>query len=148
MYKGSCNIVKGFSFLKRFFESELVNLIIQFIKFGIVGVSNTLISLLIYYIFIFINKDLYLIGNTVGFIIGVLNSYYWNNKYVFKKNSKSITFPLVKTFLAYGSTFILGTFMLYVMVNKLLISELIAPIINLSVTIPINFLLNKFWAFK
>ena len=28
------------------------------------------------------------------------------------------------------------------------VSEYVAPIINLLVTVPLNFLLNKFWAFK
>jgi len=140
--------VKAFSFFNKSYEGEFSKLIVQFIKFGLVGLSNTAISLLIYYIFVFISKDLYLIGNTVGFIVSVLNSYYWNNKYVFNKKSGSNILPLAKTFLAYGGTFILGSVLLYFMVNTLRISELIAPIINLIITIPLNFLLNKFWAFK
>lgn len=120
----------------------------QFIKFGVVGFSNTAISLGIYYIFIYINKDLYLIGNTVGFVISVLNAYYWNNKYVFKKSQNGNLKPLIKTFMAYGTTLILSTIMLLVMVSFIGISEKIAPLVNLIVTIPLNFLLNKFWAFK
>jgi len=120
----------------------------QFIKFGIVGVSNTLISLAIYYIFLFISKELYLVGYTAGFVVSVLNAYFWNNKYVFKKSEKGNTKPLIKTFIAYGSTFLLGIVLLKVMVDFLGISKFIAPIINLLVTIPINFLLNKFWAFR
>jgi putative flippase GtrA len=120
----------------------------QFIKFGVVGFSNTAISLGIYYIFIYINKDLYLIGNTVGFVISVLNAYYWNNKYVFKKSQNGNLKPLIKTFMAYGTTLILSTIMLLVMVSFIGISEKIAPLANLIVTIPLNFLLNKFWAFK
>jgi len=120
----------------------------QFIKFGIVGVSNTLISLAIYYIFVFISKDLYNVGYTVGFVVSVLNAYFWNNKFVFKKSQEGNTKPLIKTFISYGSTFLLGMVLLNVMVKHFGISEYIAPIINLLITIPINFLLNKFWAFK
>lgn len=43
--------------------------ITQFIKFGIVGVSNTLVSLLVYYILIFLGTH-YIIANTAGFILG------------------------------------------------------------------------------
>lgn len=121
---------------------------IQFIKFGIVGVLNTLIGLGIYYIFIYIDVSLYIAGNTVGFIAGVLNSYYWNNKYVFSKSEEGHLGPLMRTFAAYGGTFLLGTALLFIMVQYLHISEWIAPLINLAVTIPLNFLLNKFWAFK
>jgi putative flippase GtrA len=126
----------------------LITIARQFIKFGIVGVSNTLISLAIYYTFIFISKDLYNVGYTVGFVVSVLNAYFWNNKFVFKKSEEGNTKPLIKTFISYGSTFLLGMVLLNVMVKHLGISEYIAPIINLLITIPINFLLNRFWAFK
>lgn len=127
---------------------DLWKIIKQFIKFGIVGISNTAISLVIYYIFVFIDKDLYIAGNTAGFIVSVLNAYYWNNKYVFCKTEKDNTKPLIKTFVAYGSTFLLGTAFLFLMVNYVGISEILTPLINLLVTVPLNFLLNKFWAFR
>jgi len=120
----------------------------QFIKFGIVGVSNTIISLAIYYIFIFINKDFYLIGNIAGFVISVLNSYYWNNRFVFVDENRNHIKALIKTYLSYGATFVLGTVLLIIMVEFLTISEAIAPLILLMITVPLNFILNKYWAFK
>ena len=60
------------------------NTIFQFIKFGIVGVSNTAISLAIYYIIYWINPKWYMIGNVAGWVISVANAFFWNNKYVFK----------------------------------------------------------------
>ena len=90
----------------------------------------------------------YIVANTIGFIVSVLNSYYWNNKYVFDKTEGGTVKPLIKVFMSYGSTFLLGTFLLFLMVQVIGLSELIAPLINLVITIPINFLLNKFWAFK
>ena len=119
----------------------------QFIKFGLVGVSNTFISLGTYYLLYFLGLN-YLIANTIGFVVSVLNSYYWNNKYVFKKTQNGHLKPLIKTFLSYGSTFLLSTFLLFVMVQYFGISEIFAPIISLVITIPLNFLINKFWAFK
>ena len=59
----------------------------QFIKFGFVGVSNTLISYITYIICINIGVH-YLIASILGFIISVLNSYFWNSKYVFKQQNK------------------------------------------------------------
>ena len=84
---------------------------VQFIKFGIVGVSNTLISLAIYYIFVWISKDLYMWGNVVGWIVSVYNAFYWNNKYVFKSEKqdwKSKLTRIEKNYLSYGSTFLLS----------------------------------------
>lgn len=119
----------------------------QFIKFGIVGVSNTLISLIIYYVLIYFNIN-YIIANTVGFLVSVLNSFYWNNKYVFLDRKGNLFKAIIKCYLSYGIVFLLSTLLLYIMVNVLQISEIIAPILNLFVTIPINFILNKLWTFK
>ncbi len=120
----------------------------QFIKFGLVGVSNSLVSLAIYYLFIFINPNLYIVGNTVGYFVSILNAYFWNNKFVFTKKEETPMRSFVKTFASYGITFVIQTALLYIMVDILKISDIIAPLINILITLPINFLLNKLWAFK
>jgi len=118
----------------------------QFFKYGIVGVSNTLISLGAYYALVHFGVH-YLIANLIAFILGTLNAYYWNNKYVFKAKGNSLS-RLARVFAAYGFTLLLSTGLLYLMVDVIGISKFIVPIINLCITIPTNFLLNKFWAFK
>ena len=128
-------------------KEELKKTIIQFIKFGIVGISNTIISLIVYYALVYLGVN-YLIANICGFIISVLNAYYWNNKYVFKNSKTNKSGKLLKTYASYGITFILSNVLLYVQVDILGISKIIAPIINLIITIPLNYLLNKFWTFK
>lgn len=123
--------------------------LMQFIKFGLVGVSNTAISLGVYYLFVFFNKKLYLIGSVVGFILSVLNSFYWNNKYVFKTEGQANWLNrLLKTYISYGGTTLLSTILLYLEVDVLHISEMIAPLVNMAITIPLNFLINKFWTYK
>lgn len=125
--------------------------IIQFIKFGIVGVSNTFISLFIYYIFLWINKDLYMVGNIAGFIVSVSNSFFWNNRYVFRSDSHGVwetLKKLLRTYVSYGSTFLLSSAMLFIEIDILKLSEVISPIINLMITVPLNFIINKFWTFK
>lgn len=123
----------------------------QFVKFGLVGVSNTFISYMVYLASVLCGAN-YLLGNLLGFVVSVLNSFYWNNKYVFKKekdSKRSGVNALIKTFISYGATgLLLSSALLYVWIDLLGISELAAPIINLLVTIPLNFVLNKLWAFK
>ena len=119
----------------------------QFVKFCLVGVSNTAISLGVYYIFLMIDPDFYIIGNAAGFVISVLNSYFWNSKFVFdKKDEKGKT--IVKTFVAYGTNLLLGTILLYLFVDILNISEYLAPLLNLIITVPLNYVLNKKWVMK
>lgn len=119
----------------------------QFFKFGLVGISNTLIGLACYYVLVFFHVH-YIIANTVGFVIGVLNSYYWNNRYVFTDRKGDHLSAIMKMYMAYGATFLLGTLLLYIMVDIIGISELVAPVINLLITVPVNFILNKYWAMK
>ncbi len=128
----------------------------QFLGFGIVGVSNTLLSLFVYYIFKWLGVH-YLLANIAGVIVGILNSFFWNSKFIFKNKAedsaqKKTIFAKTSTFyrmcIAYGLTSLLSTFLLYVWVQWLGISDNIAPIINLCITVPLNFLLNKLWVFK
>jgi putative flippase GtrA len=56
---------------------------------------------------------------------------------------------LAKTYVSYSFTgLFLNSILLILWVKVLGISEYIAPIINLLVSVPLNFIINKFWAFK
>ena len=131
-------------------KKGLVKTAVQFVKFGIVGVSNTLISLVIYYIGLYFGIY-YVISNVLGFFAGTLNAYYWNNKYVFGqgKEERNLLKTLLKTFMAYAFTgLVLANILLYIWVDILGISEYLGPLINLVVTVPLNFVINKLWAFR
>lgn len=147
----------------------------QFIKFGLVGVSNTLISEAIYVIIVLL-KGNYLFASFMGFAISVLNAYYWSNKYVFKedeKGEKRIWWKvLLKTYVAYLGGFLVNLCLLIFWIDILHISKYVDPIllflanlnihsldaevlgnviaegVNLLLIIPMNFLINKFWAYK
>ena len=124
--------------------------LIQFIKFGIVGLSNTLISYVVYLVGVRFGMH-YLLASVLGFVISVLNSFYWNNKYVFQQGDeeRNLWLTLVKTFMAYASTgLVLANILLYIWVDVLGISEYLGPIINLVITVPLNFVINKLWAFR
>ena len=123
---------------------------IQFVKFGIVGLSNTLISYVVYVAGVRFGMH-YLLASILGFVISVLNSFYWNNKYVFGqgKEVRNLLKTLLKTFMAYAFTgLVLANILLYIWVDILGISEYLGPLINLVVTVPLNFVINKLWAFR
>lgn len=155
--------------------------IIQFIKFGIVGVSNTLVNYIVYVIFISLGAH-YVVANTLGFLISVLNAYFWGSRFVFKEDEtkeKRVWWQvLLKTYASYALGFVLNTVLLALWIDVLnigqyfgfvgsiigamssvftflpsemtavQISELIGPVINMVVTVPINFVINKFWAYR
>ena len=138
-------------------SEENWNKFLQFVKFGIVGVSNTLISYIIYVVSLmfFERNGLlpdfdYIVAQVIAFFISVLWSFYWNRKFVFEaENEVSWPKALLKTYISYAFTGIfLSNVLLILWVQILHISKLIAPIINLLVSVPLNFILNKFWAFR
>ena len=90
----------------------------------------------------------YLIANAVGFIVTVFNAYVLQSKFVFEKKSKGHGKAVLKTYSAYGFTFLVSTGLLYLMVSVFGISKYIAPILVLFVTVPLNFCLNKFWVYR
>ena len=122
------------------------NSLTQFIKFSLVGVSNTMVGFGAYYLLYYCGVY-YLIASIASWLISVFNAFYWNNKYVFQSGS-SWWKTLFRTYISYGASLIVSTLMMYVLVEFIHVSPVIAPIICLLITIPLNFLLNKFWAFK
>lgn len=147
----------------------------QFLKFGLVGLSNTLISEMIYVVIVCL-KGHYLLASTTGFVLSVFNAYYWNSRYVFKEDDsreKRIWWKvLFKTFLSYLWGFMANLLLLAFWIDLLHIGNYMEPLaellrtwnirvldaqtlgsllaegINLILVLPLNFFLNKFWAFR
>ena len=131
--------------------------LVQFIKFGVVGASNTVISYVLNILVLLLLKPFHLswdfiAGNAVAFVLSVLWSFYWNNKYVFaagESRRRSVWRTLLKTYAAYAFTgIVLSNMLSYVWINVLGISKFVAPLINLVISVPLNFIINKLWAFK
>lgn len=124
--------------------------IIQFIKFGFVGGINTVLSYAIYYVLCIILGFNYLLSQGIAWFITVFISYVLNNIMTFSDGGStnwSIK-NLVKVYISYSVTgLFLATFLSWIWVDVLSIEKAFAPIINLFFTIPLNFLLNKYWAY-
>lgn len=133
---------------------------LQFCKFAIVGVSNTLLSMCINFTVLFIcNSNGWLqahnikifVANCTAFFLSVLWSFFWNNRYVFKENEgeKRVWWKtLIKTYIAYAVTGLgINNVLSWINVSILGMNEYISVMINLLIAVPINFFMNKFWAY-
>ena len=127
-------------------DDALIERLVNFADFCVVGALSAVVSLGCYYIVILFSRKLYLLGYSIGFVMSILNSYFWNSHFVFHKDDERAK-TLMKTALAYGITFLFGNLLLYVMVEVLHISEFIAPIIQIAITTPVNYLLNRKWVY-
>ena len=160
---------------------DKIKSLLQFIKFCIVGLSNTIICEGIYVVLLFFGVH-YLAANIIGNLISILNAYYWSNKYVFKaeEGEERVWWKvLIKTYATYGFSMVLsaGLLVFWLEIVKLeqfmgpvlfllgnlgilsglskigivleakILSEILAAAINLIITIPLNYIINKYWAF-
>jgi putative flippase GtrA len=122
----------------------------QFFKFGLVGVANTLISYFAYAILTYLGLY-YLVSNVIAFAISMVNAFYWNNKHVFKENieNRKVVNSAFRMVVSYAfSGLIVSSALLYIFVDIFGISAYIAPFLGLCITVPLNFILNKFWVFR
>ncbi|MCD2502889.1 GtrA family protein [Clostridium sp. NSJ-145] len=121
--------------------------IISIIKFGSVGVMNTLINWIIFFV---LNKIgiYYMIANIIAYSIATVNSYFWNSIWVFKYNNSSKLKSSIKFILLnlWGGS--INTGLLYLLVDKLSIDKMISLVIVTGIVMIINYIVNKLWVFK
>ncbi len=147
-------------FLSKFFPSAsdaVAEHLLQFIKFGLIGVSNTIVSYLLNVAVLVILAPMhvswdFVAGNVVAFVLSVLWSFYWNSRFVFvlrDGKSRSVWKTLLRTYIAYGFTgIVLNNVLSLIWIRVFGISKYVAPVPNLIISVPINFLMNKLWAFQ
>lgn len=75
-------------------KKQTKNAAIQFIKYGLVGVMNSLITLIV----IFVCNDLIglklMLADVIGYIAGLINSFVFNKNWVFKSHDKNLKIEL------------------------------------------------------
>ncbi|MDR2083771.1 MAG: GtrA family protein [Bacteroidales bacterium] len=128
---------------------KLIKNNISLIKYFIVGIINTLVSLIVIAICMYLFNLKYDTSNIIGYVIGLINSFIWNKNWVFKKREsnellKEIVLFLLVFLLCFGIQFL----SLKVMVEKLNLQEYISQVIAMIIyTIP-SYFLNRFITFK
>lgn len=132
-------------------DNFIIGWLIQLVKFGLVGVSNTVISYGTYALLIWLDMH-YLLASIIAFLISVFWSYMLNSRFVFKEDEGKCRVwwkVLIRTYISYAITgLVINNILLFVWIDKLALNKYFAYCINLLITFPLNFILNKFWAFQ
>ena len=113
----------------------------KFIRFGIVGVMNTINFYLIYYILLLLSLP-YMPSYIIAYGLSMIGSYFLNTFFVYKSTvsiKKFLQFPLV-----YVVQFLINLVAIYVCVEIFGIREELAPFLFLPITVLITFTLTKF----
>ena len=110
---------------------------INFFKFVCVGISNTIISLLVYYTLKSIGVN-YILATIIGYIVSSVSGYFLNKIWVFK-NKEDKKKSIYKYYLLYGSSLLLNVLLMKFQVSILGISDNLAPLFTLVITTLYNF---------
>jgi putative flippase GtrA len=118
----------------------------QFLRFCIVGVANTAITLGLFQIFDMMHMQ-YLVASVIAYGAGILNGFSWSTRSVFKTKGTAVNFTkfVLVNLVAIG----LNLLLMYLFVDvagvqpKVLAQALVVPF-----TTVVNFTLNKFWTFS
>jgi putative flippase GtrA len=129
----------------------------QFVKFGIVGVANTGVDWVVFYVLIntFLS-DFSSIAKAISFIVAMLNSYIWNTIWTFKKEYQKVKENKSTVFGKFFLVSLVGwglNVLVYAIAAKDLQIEIfnrdLLPLVLASgAAIVWNFFANKFWTYK
>jgi len=128
-------------------KQQLFKTTSQLIKFGIVGVINTLITLTTIFVLSNYLNVYYIYSNCIGYLLGFINSFVMNKFWTFQSQGniykESLFFLLV--FLV---CYIIQLSVLYYLHGIRQYNENLSQLISMVVYTLANFLLNKFLTFK
>lgn len=120
----------------------------QFVKFGIVGVSSTAIDWIVYFLLTRSFGVFYLDAKVISFTISVINSYIWNRRWTFRSQDPAKLRQFSKFLVVAGVGLGLNTLIMYIVVSKLLLDDIIGLVAATAIVLIWNFLINKYWTFK
>lgn len=122
--------------------------IAQAIKYGVVGVSNTLITMAVIYIMMKLLGCREGLSNITGYVAGLLNSFIWNKQWTFKDSSAGWKHSAFRFAVAFVVCYVLQWGLVTVLNAHLSIDHYYNHLIGMVFYTILNFILNKFYTFK
>lgn len=145
----------------------------RFVKFGLIGVLNTLVDFCVFYVMdrwvIREGPTLVLLGaaivtgpyisNAIAYVVANVHSFVWNKLWTFEKRDRVTRSEAVRYLLTSVGYVLISTVSLAVCIRVLSLpllaplvpegwTNLLAKLPTACVTIFYNYLMNKFWVFK
>jgi len=121
--------------------------LVQFVKFGIVGVSNTLLTLAVYTVLLKVFGVWYLAASAIGFAVGATNGFLLNRRWTFREHVGDALTPVRWGIVQSGGLGI-NEGLLYLFVSDLHLDKLLAQVCATAVVTVTTFLVNRAWTFR
>jgi putative flippase GtrA len=121
--------------------------VVQFIKFGIVGVSNTVLAFAIYTLLLKVFGVWYLAASAIGFIVGAVNGFLLNRRWTFAGHVGDSLTP-VRWGVVQGCGLALNEGLLFLFVDGADVEKLLGQALATVVVTVLTFLVNRAWTFR
>ena len=120
----------------------------QLIKFGMVGVMNTLVDFIVYQVLVYFGLH-YAAAQCISYSCGLLNSYFFNSRWTFKETKKYTKQEFARFILVNLISLGISVLLLRLCYEVLgITSDLVAKLIVTALVMVINFIGNKLFVFK
>jgi putative flippase GtrA len=121
-------------------------LVRQFVKYGVVGASNTILTFVVYSVCVTIGVH-YILALVLGYSIGSLNSYVLNRHWTFRARDIAHTTAGTRFALVQACAIAVNVVLLYVFVHHAGIGRIPAQAILTVPLLAITFYVNRVWSF-
>jgi putative flippase GtrA len=128
-------------------RSSRASVAVQFVKFGIVGVSNTLITFAVYTLLLKGFGVWYLAASAIGFVVGAVNGFLWNRRWTFRGHVGDALTP-VRWGVVQGCGLGVNLGLLYLLVHDAGLDKLLAQAFATVVVTVLTFIANRAWTFR
>jgi putative flippase GtrA len=122
-------------------------LLAQFVKFGIVGVSNTLLTFAIYTVLVKGFDVWYLAASAIGFAVGAINGFLLNRRWTFREHAGDALTP-VRWFVVQGCGLLGNLGLVYLAVDGLGLDKLLGQACATAIVVVGTFFANRAWTFR
>lgn len=119
----------------------------QFVKFGIVGVSNTVITFAVYTLLLKAFGVWYIAASAIGFLVGATNGFLWNRRWTFREHVGDALTP-VRWFVVQGCGLVLNLGLVYLFVDGVGLDKLLGQACATVVVTVLTFFANRAWTFR
>ncbi len=124
-----------------------LTVVVQFVKFGIVGVSNTLIAFAVYTVLLKGFDVWYIVASGIGFVVGAVNGFLLNRRWTFREHVGDALTP-VRWAIVQSCGLACNLGLVYVFVHDAGMDKLIGQIPATAIVVVLTFLVNRAWTFR
>lgn len=121
--------------------------LVQFVKFGIVGISNTLLFFAIYTVLLKVFGVWYLAASAIGFVVGAINGFLLNRRWTFSGHVGDSLTP-VRWGIVQACGLALNEGLLFLLVDGVTLDKLLSQAFATVTVTVLTFLANRAWTFR